>query len=346
MKLGVINQETWLFLQDIYDYLASQYPTQIFKAATWPFPIMQPRMSHYLLRRSLKRFLHECDVVFFEWASGLVAEATSMKAPAAIVTRLHRYEMFQWTDKINWDAVNYVILDTQAMRTKLLSRTNLAPHRAVVIPPIGLTKERLRLSATPVQRTRPFRGHIGILCNLVPRKRVYELIFAFYALLKEVPELQLHIGGGARPNHRAYYEAIFDLIGQLGLEDKVTFHGRVEERWKWYQTIDIFVSFSYSEGMQVAPLEAAASGCYCISHGWAGADEIFPKEQLFLTEEEFVRQALRYCHATEEERQRMREPLLAFVTKNCNLRQVSTAIQEVIEMAAKEQNRGSSHTIR
>src|SRR5690606_33664716 len=105
------------------------------KPARWPLPIMRPKMSHYLLRRSLNHFIHSCDAVLFEWASELLVEASDLKTPsaAALVVRLHRYEMFKWTQRINWDAVSYAILDTLAMRSKLLERTTLSPERALVI---------------------------------------------------------------------------------------------------------------------------------------------------------------------------------------------------------------------
>lgn len=337
MKIGIANKETWIFLDDIHTSLQNQYPTTVFEPVRWPLPLMHRKMSHYLLRNSLKQFLRDCDVAFFEWASEFVVEATDvateMEAHAGIVVRLHRYEMFQWTHRINWQKVDCVILDTEAMRRKLLARTDLPPDRAIVIPPVGLPQE---IFAT---EQRPFRGNIGILSNLIPRKRVYELILAFAGALREYPDLHLHIGGGERPHYQAYYEALHFLIDELGIRDHVTFYGRVDDRWTWYRTMDIFVSFSYSEGMQVAPLEAAASGCFCVSHRWDGADEIFSTEQLFLTEDEFIQRVLRYCYATDEERQSLRNPLVNFVTEMCDLGAISTRIQQVLEEVARDRIR-------
>lgn len=333
MKLGVANKETWIFLEEIYKYLRQQYPTEVFKPAAWPFPFMQQKMSHYMLRRSLKQFIHRNDVVFFEWASELLVEASDVHTPpaAALVVRLHRYEMFQWVERIKWENVSYVILDTEAMRQKLLQRTNVDPQRALVLP-----------NAVPLEKTtsapRPFQGNIGILANLIPRKRIYELILAYYQVQQEMPELTLHIGGGERPMYRAYYEALHDLCRRLGISDKVTFYGRVNERWAWYQKMDFFISFSYSEGMQVAPIEAAASGCYCLSHWWEGADEIFPRAQIFVTEAEFVDQVLAYSRATDAQRQQMRQPFTQYVEKFCDLDRINREIQSVLEQAHRERS--------
>ncbi|MCB0207880.1 MAG: glycosyltransferase family 4 protein [Anaerolineae bacterium] len=331
MKLGIANHETWIFIEDICAYLSTKYETKIFERATWSLPIMQPKMSHYMLRKSLNEFIHSCDVVLFEWASELLVEASSMKTPqaASLVVRLHRYEMFQWTHRINWENVSYVILDTHAMRKKLLERTDLPPERALVLP-----------NAVPLYKTnsshRPFKGNIGVLSTLIPRKRIYEFILGFYALQKQEPDLMLHIGGNTQPSFQAYYEALHDLIEKLGIQDKVKFYGRVDERWDWYQKMDVFVSYSYSEGMPVAPIEAIASGCYCLSHWWAGAEEIFPEDQLFITEDEFVEKMLSYIRTTDEEREKISQPLRDFVLNNCNLSLVSEAIEDVLIKAYKE----------
>jgi glycosyltransferase involved in cell wall biosynthesis len=331
MKLGIANEETWIFLENIFEYLSSQYQTEVFKPMRWPLSIWEQKISHYLLRRNLRNFIHRNDVVLFEWASELLVEASQLHTnlAAAIVVRLHRYEMFQWVQRINWNTVSYVILDTEAMRKKLIEKTNIDTKRAVVLP-----------NAVPLDKTsvasRPFRGKIGILANLIPRKRIYELILAYYSLQKEIPWLTLHIGGAERPLHRDYYEAIKDLIRRLGIGEKVTFDGYVNDRWDWYQQIDIFVSYSYSEGMQVSPIEAAASGCYCLSHWWEGADEIFTKEQIFLTETEFINKARDYIYVDEINKQQMRQPFIEYVQKFCDLTKINKEIQNIIEKAYTE----------
>jgi glycosyltransferase involved in cell wall biosynthesis len=348
MKLGVANLETWIFLQDIYEYLSKQYPTQVFEPAklpeNWlrgPLGFAQGKAAHWLLRRSLDDFIRAHDVVFFEWASALLVEATDLRAravqakghPAQLVTRLHRYELFEWFDRVRWEQVAYAILDTQAMRRKLLDRTGLPAERAVVIPPVGLPAGRILATVEDPQDDRPFAGRIGILANLTPRKRIYELILAFAALSRHDTRLELHIGGSHRRDQLAYYEAIQFLVDKLGLKDKVQFYGRVNERWDWYRQMDVFVSFSFSEGMQVAPLEAAASGCYCVSHWWEGAEEIFPVEDVFVTEAEFVERVLAYANADPARRREMRQPLLRFVREDCDIQKINRQIQQIIEQA-------------
>ena len=126
------------------------------------------------------------------------------------------------------------------------------------------------------------------------------------------------------------------MTKKLGIENKVTFYNRVEDRWQWYDKMDIFVSNSYSEGMQVAPLEAAARGCYCLAHWWEGAEEIFDQDELFLKDSDFIAKTLSYARASEEERVRMRAPLKSFIQNRCDIRGISSQIQAIIERAAEE----------
>lgn len=330
MKLGLLNKETWIFLDALREHFAGLYDVRVFEPTPYPLPILKDQLAFRWFKRQLSQFLQDCDVAFFEWASEYVIEATHLPISTPIVTRLHRYEMFKWVDRINWERVSYVILDTEAMRQKLLKQTNLSPERAIVIRPMPIDPARM------VYESRPIAGNIGTLCNLIPRKRVYEFILAFHALRAHQPDLHLHIGGPPRGSAPEYPDALAHLVERLGLQDAVTFHGRVEERWSWYQMLDIFVSYSHSEGMQVAPIEAGAAGCYVMSHWWEGADEIFPAGQRFITEAEFVQKANAYLTADYEARTAMRQHTLSFIHRECQQAIINEQVQAIVEKAYRE----------
>lgn len=330
MKLGIVNQESWMFFDTIRETVAAAHPFDVFEPAEWNVPVWQAKMRHRMLRRSLKRFLQAHDVVYFEWSSALLMEASHLwqVGDAAIVARLHRYELYQWAERVKWQNVRYVLPSAPAIGRKLAERAQIDPQRIVWIPPVQITPERL------VQHEGPVRGNIGILGALRPRKRVYELILAFSSLCEQYPgPLRLHVAGAARDDFKAYVEALHALVERLQLTDRVLFDGFVD-RWQWLPEMDIVVSNSYSEGMQVAPLEAAASGCYCLTHWWDGAEDFFPPEQRFVTEEAFVEQALRYLCAGEEAQQQMRQPFQRFVAEQCG--NSGDRVIEILERAAAE----------
>ena len=117
------------------------------------------------------------DVVYFEWASDSLAYASRLAKSCGIVARLHRYEMYQWVHAIDWAFVDRVILLTNAMQRKFAAQCPDSAHKTIVIP-WAISPQRFPLKTTQ------FVGNIGILGDLIPRKRVYELILAFSELAK------------------------------------------------------------------------------------------------------------------------------------------------------------------
>lgn len=326
MRLGIAIQETWRFFNEIYQDLVEHYQTRLFTHQDWQLPIFKGRINHRLFQHNMQRFLQGNDVVFFEWASELLVAASHLPKRCGIVTRLHRYEMYRWSDKINWDAVDRIIVVSQAKEREFALK--FPQHAAKLVtsrPSIALQQFTLK--------PKRFNGDIGLLCHLLPRKRVYDLILVFYELSQQLDGLHLHIGGGHDLTNQDYHDALHYLVRELHLEDKVTFYGQVNEPWHWYDQIDIFISNSYSEGLQVAPMEAMASGCYCLSHRWDGAEELLPQENLFFTNRELETKILQYCAlpAMEKQKQRaqMRDHACAEFDIEVTKQQIRTVIDEV-----------------
>jgi glycosyltransferase involved in cell wall biosynthesis len=269
------------------------------------------------------------DVVFFEWASGVLAEATRLPKTAGLVARLHRYELYQWADHVNWDSVDRLIVVSRAKQAEFSARFPAQAGKVVVIPE-AINLNRFTLHA------RPFAGDLGILCNLSPRKRVYELVLAFAELNRQQPGFRLHIGGGPHPKFPEYPEALRGLVRQLGLDGQVVFYGAVTEPDKWLAAIDVFISNSYSEGLQLAPMEAIASGCLALSHGWAGADELLAPDSLFYTDRELVEKLLAYAGAPEAERAARRAAQRQRVVECFDVDQTKVQIRHLVEAVAAE----------
>jgi len=324
MRLGILIEETWDFFQEIYTELSKHHQTSLFKRRELQLPIFRERVNRYMFHSDIQSFMRANDVVFFEWASGLLATGTHFSKRCGIVTRLHRYEMYQWAERINWSVVDRVILVSQAKQREFNMRFPGYAHKSIVVSP---STSLIKFSPRP----RRFEGDIGILCHLTPRKRVYELILAFYELTKKRDYLRLHIAGGQDPAYEDYYSTLQYIVRKLGLQDKVIFYGHITETWDWYHRIDIFISNSYSEGLQVAPMEAMASGCYCLAHCWDGADELLPEENLFFTNGELQEKILNYCDILESERQRIREHMRTLAVEKFDINQTKTQIRQILE---------------
>lgn len=328
MRVGIAIEETWSFFHEIYAELARHHQVSQFKRRVVQPPFFRERVNRYLFQRDLSALLRDNQVVFFEWASELLIAASHLPKTCGIVTRLHRYEMYQWVEQINWQAVDKVILVSQAKLQEFTDRFPQYADKAVFIPE-ATTPEKFEFN------DRPFQGNLGILCHLTPRKRVYETILDFYELVQQSDRFHLHIGGGRHELHGDYYLAMHNLVRRLGLESRVTFYDNVPDPQNWYRQIDIFVSNSYSEGLQLAPMEAMASGCYTLSHRWEGAEELLPEANLFYTGSELRQKILEYSLADEAEKLRRRQALRLIVCEKFDIHQIKVQIRQLVEQVGQ-----------
>jgi glycosyltransferase involved in cell wall biosynthesis len=325
MLVGVVIEETWAFFNEIYAELTEHHQTRRFERRSVSLPLFNNRANQMLFQRDLRAFLGSNQVVFFEWASELLQIASTLPKACGIVTRLHRYEMYRpWLDHIDWEVVDRIILVSHAKRQEFLERFPRQASKIAVIPE-AVSLERFQFNP------RKFKGNIGIMGNLSPRKRVYELILAFNDLVKEHPSLHLHIGGGKHPLHGDYYLALHRLVHCLGLQDHVTFYGNVNDPQDWYQKIEVFISNSYSEGLQVSPMEAIASGCYCLSHRWDGADELFPDENLFFSQGELIEKLVSFWETSEAQQVEKIATLYALLRERFDINQTKVHIRHLVE---------------
>lgn len=334
IRLGLVvgRNETWSFIRDLYDIWQEQYEVSVFTERATASPFFKERLDRRLLRADLGAFLERQDVAFFEWGSELLAVASHLPKTTPIITRIHRYEMYQWVNKVNWNAVDEIVLVSRAKYQEFTKRFPDEAGKCHVIP------EAVNLERFTFQ-PRPYSGNVGILCHLSPRKRVYELILAFHSLARQHPDLHLYIGGGYQDRYADYYFAMTDMVQRLGLAARVTFDGPVEDTPAWYRKIDIFISNSYSEGLQLAPMEAMASGCYTLSHWWAGAEELLPETNLFCSESELQQRVASYVALAETEKRQQIEQLRSIVEAKFDVQRTSLEFQRLIEAHAPEQRR-------
>lgn len=327
LRLGVIvgENDPWRFFDDVYADFQAHYRVNLFRVRRIRFPFLYYRLNGMLLRRDLNSFMQKHDIVFFEWASELLAIATRLPKRCQIVVRVHRYEMFQWISKINWAVVDRIIFVSQAMQKKFIDQFPNQQSKTVVIP-VGIALDKFQLNHS----TRESKN-IGTLCHISPRKRVYELILTFYELTRQKAGLRLHIGGGMESMHADYNDALHRLVRELNLQNQVTFYDEITHAAEWYRDLDVFVSNSYSEGLQVALMEAMASGCYCVAHHWEGAEELLPDDHLVFTETDLQEKILRYLELPPAIQSQYQEQMRQIARNKIDGRLVQNQIRQAVE---------------
>lgn len=326
-KLGIlVGEDKWTFFRDIYDDLASHYQTDIYESKTYNTPLLYGRLNRWAFRQRIRSVLRHNDICFFEWASELLVAASHMPKRCAIVTRLHSFEMYEWAHRINWEAVDRVILVSKAMQQIYAA---LYPQHA--------EKTRVVYSGKRLDTFKPlprqFSGNIGMLCNLTPIKRVYELILTLHELKQRGCQLHLHLGGEPRKGgeDQRYYASMQRAVEKLGLQEQVTFYGYVPDPENWLRRIDIYISNSFWEGQQVALIEAMATGCYCLSHFWAGAEEVLPSEFLFSTESVLQQKIIEYCEMPEEDKMEHQARMRRIAEEKFDIEFTISTTREIID---------------
>jgi glycosyltransferase involved in cell wall biosynthesis len=327
-KLGVfVGENQWSFFREIFDDLSRHYAATVFTRRAYRTPIGENRLNAFVYARDLKRTLRENDVCFFEWASDLLMHASRFPKSCAMVTRLHSFELFEWAPQIDWRVVDRVILVSHAMR-----------ERFVALYPAHASKARVVFNGRPLDAfgldTRgPFRFHLGMACHITPIKRVYEAILLVQQLRADGHSARLFIAGTASGDLR-YDAAVRRLVTVLDLEDSVFFDGHVDDMPSWLQKIDVFLSNSFWEGQQVALLEAMAAGCYCLSHHWAGAEEMLPSDHLFVTDAELRSKLAEYARASNGTRAAAQNRLRTLARERFDVRNTVLQIRAIVDELA------------
>jgi len=135
------------------------------------------------------------------------------------------------------------------------------PDRQIVTLPNGIALGEMdaALRALP-PRDETHPPYFLFLGRLHPKKGIHLLIQAFAQL--EQQEFHLKIAGPTQPREAAYAESLPLLVEQLGVSERVQFTNRVDgaAKWQLYRDAWAFCLPSFSEGMPLVTLEAAACG--------------------------------------------------------------------------------------
>jgi glycosyltransferase involved in cell wall biosynthesis len=169
-----------------------------------------------------------------------------------------------------------VIAVSEWTKRDVVSLLGIAPERVDVIP----HGAHARFRPLPAAEVAAFRAANGIgaapavffLGSLEPRKNLPALIDAFGAVLKRVPEAELHIGGS--PGWK--YQDIFERIAALGLKARVHFCGQIaqEQLPLWYNACAVFAYPSLYEGFGMPVLEAMACGAPVVTSNVTSLPEV------------------------------------------------------------------------
>jgi glycosyltransferase involved in cell wall biosynthesis len=136
-------------------------------------------------------------------------------------------------------------------------------HNAVAIP-----------DAAQVQARHAPKPNLLFLGHVLPEKGVFELVKAFAAVARRIPDLRLVLGGVGR------IEAVSELAAQLGVRERLEVPGWLgpEEKNAALAASTVFLLPSYLEGMPMALLEAMSWGLPVVATPVGGIPQIVKNE--------------------------------------------------------------------
>ncbi len=328
-RLGIVVGGIDHFVRPLELDWHKRYICQRFQPHFVRLPLVGQRVNKWLLGRQMQQFIAHNDVTFFEWASNLLVEATKGPVLQPIVTRLHSGEL-TIARQVQWRKVHTAIVVSNKQEQRF--QQSAKPQTRVVVIPYGVDLEVFR------PQVASFAYRLCMVCRLVPIKRVYEVIIALHTLRQMGYPYTLHLLGAANYHTEGedalYPLAIHELIEKLDLSDAVFLYDPRPDVWNWLPSMDVFISNSYWEGLQVALLEAMACGCYCLSHQWGGAEEALPSPNLFLSEADLVEKLIAYADLSPQDKDQRRLALRNLAETNFDLRSCINAVDRVIQDAS------------
>lgn len=233
--------------------------------------------SRTLIRKQLTPF--DITLAFFGVPCGFLALLlkTEFRIPYAVALRgsdvpgySHKYRwlypFLRPVIRLVWHSASTVVPNSAGL--EVLAK-EVAPDQSFTIIENGVDVRRF----TPDQEKRPGSEFIITpgASRVTERKGLNYLIEAIGILIPKYPNIHLKVmgDGSARP-------ALEALVREKGLEEKVTFLGRIprEATAPYYQEASLFVLPSLNEGMSNAMLEALASGLPIIATPTGGTAEL------------------------------------------------------------------------
>lgn len=128
----------------------------------------------------------------------------------------------------------------------------------------GLEKNIVVIPHSTTQREIKYNrlsNHFGLICRLHPQKNIKDAIKGFYLFQKEYSEYILDIYGDGESR-----ESLEAFANELGIQNKVVFHGNTQQIDRAYQSLFALLITSDFEGFPLNALESISNGTPIITY--------------------------------------------------------------------------------
>jgi len=247
-------------------------PKKILEYISFPFRLINKKIRTFFSSNN-------ADILFVEFADETLALVSKIRKSKMIVTRLHRYELFN-LPKADWSAINMIIVVNNWMKKELELKVPSLKGKVICI------HNFVDVNYWNKPKSRIIKNKLSIVGNIEKRKGHDKAIIAFSKLLKKRENLQLSIVGKSKD--LSFSDSLNVLVSDLGLNDNVFFDGYVDDLRQEFHETDVILSFSEHESTHLTLFEGLSCGVFPMSRNWDGVDEFLPKDNIFSTDSEFI----------------------------------------------------------
>lgn len=228
------------------------------------------------------------DIVWLEWCLEPAVWATrnvDMRAQGKkVIVRLHSTEVIdgRFPHQVRWDAVDHLIFVSEDIHDELLKqmpRLSRRVQHSVIAN--GIDCDRFLPAAEGGDPRR-----IAWVGDVAMKKNPMLALQILRRLVDIDPAYHLHVAGEVICARTARY--LDHLVAAMGLEQSISFYGRVADIETWYRDKGVLLSTTLYESFGMNIGEAMASGCWPVVHDYPGAAKTWPAETLFATVDQAV----------------------------------------------------------
>lgn len=259
MIIGVTDPDKFKFSQQLIDHWKSQGHD------------VRQSMYHE------PKFVEECDVVFYDYASMMVGELAkyNVKPKKCIVRSIDVENYMNYFDRFNnSNLIDHFIFLNESQR-KLLEEKGfkLNGGQIHIIPPgVNLNKYTLTDNDPEMNIKMVFVGRFWIGKNVLG---ALEIAYLWWHMGKKV---ELHLCGlGLDP--RWWKKRVEHAIEQAPFKVEIT--EWAEDMNKYLDDKDVMVVPSFKEAFSYVTAEAMAKGIPVLNANWYGSHDVWPKWMIY-----------------------------------------------------------------
>lgn len=233
---------------------------------------------------SLARFVrqHEIEIVHAHIARDYpLAALATRRAGARLVLTRHVLFPLSRIHKLTLRRTARVIAVSQAVAAGLRAQGIFDPHKIVLIHN-GIDVERFVKGRESISIRAQGPGQklrVGMVGHLAPIKGQEDFIRAAAAVCELRDDVEFIIAGEDKARSGEHRSNLEKLIRELGLNQRVSLVGWIEDVAALLPTFDLFVSPSHSEPFGLSIVEAMAAGLPVVATMSEGAREIIDDQQ-------------------------------------------------------------------